>query len=132
MSCTEKGKIIAQAKISNPSYNTNEIRNPETRVTEQIGFSGQILVPSVYSPKKQFEACSKSRVPEKQCVLNVLSSLEISERVAMRQYDELLMFPELKEFVPDILGIRNDEQEHEEIIACIRHRIVAKQTVEEL
>jgi len=124
MSCTEKGKQTAKAKISNPTYNTNEIRNPEQVVKETVGHLGNIISPEAYSPKQLHEINTN--------ILTILSSLEIAERVARRQYDELLMFPELKEFVPDILGIRNDEQEHEEIIACIRHRIVAKQTVEEL
>jgi rubrerythrin len=45
--------------------------------------------------------------------------LVTAERVARRQYDELLMFPDLSKFVPDILYIRNDEHEHEEILLCM-------------
>jgi hypothetical protein len=127
-SCTEKGKSITQQKISNPNYNTNEIRNPEQVISEKFGFEGDIISPKVYSPN---EFMYRHSVTEKEGTLLVLRELETAEKVARRQYDELLMFSELKEFIKDIIGIRNDEQEHEEILACIRHRLVGQQIADE-
>ena len=46
-----------------------------------------------------------------------------AEQVARRQYDELISFPEMTPFVPDLLYIRNDEHEHEKIIECIIDRL---------
>jgi rubrerythrin len=53
----------------------------------------------------------------------ILNDLLTSEKVARRQYDELLMFPEIKGFESDLLYIRNDEHEHEKILECILQRI---------
>jgi hypothetical protein len=123
MSCTDEGKRLANQKISNPNYNITEIRNPELVTPETFGLTGDILFPKNYSPKRQFLSCTRSRIPENQCLRNVMNALMTAEKVARRQYDELLLFPEIKGYEKDVVGIRNDEQEHEFILQCILARI---------
>ena len=119
LSCKEQGKQISTQYYSRPNVSILELRNPETVIAETLGFTGEINLPKVYSPKAQFLAATKSRIPEKTVLINVLNGLVTAEQVARRQYDELLMFPEMKPFVPDLLYIRNDEHEHEKILECI-------------
>jgi rubrerythrin len=92
-----------------------EIRNPNSVITESLGPYGEITSPKVYSPAAQFK--------KTQTTLSVLMELVTAEKIARRQYDELIMFPELSKFVPDLLYIRNDEHEHEEILLCIIKRL---------
>jgi rubrerythrin len=110
-SCKDQGKQLSTQYYARPNISAQEVRNPNSVITETIGPYGEITSPRVYSPAAQFK--------KTQTILSVLMELVTAERVARRQYDELLMFPDLSKFVPDILYIRNDEHEHEEILLCM-------------
>jgi len=110
-SCKDQGKQLSTQYYARPNISAQEVRNPNSVITENIGSYGEITSPRVYSPAAQFK--------KTQTILSVLMELVTAERVARRQYDELLMFPDLSKFVPDILYIRNDEHEHEEILLCM-------------
>jgi len=110
-SCKDQGKQLSTQYYARPNISAQEVRNPNSVITENIGPYGEITSPRVYSPAAQFK--------KTQTILSVLMELVTAERVARRQYDELLMFPDLSKFVPDILYIRNDEHEHEEILLCM-------------
>ena len=111
LSCKDQGKQLSTQYYARPNISAQEVRNPNSVITETIGPYGEITSPRVYSPAAQFK--------KTQTILSVLMELVTAERVARRQYDELLMFPDLSKFVPDILYIRNDEHEHEEILLCM-------------
>jgi hypothetical protein len=51
--------------------------------------------------------------------------LVTAEKVARRQYDEVLIFNLLKPYVEDLTYIRNDEYEHQTILECIVRRLTA-------
>jgi rubrerythrin len=114
-SCKDQGKQLSTQYYARPNISAQEVRNPNSVITENIGSYGEITSPRVYSPAAQFK--------KTQTILSVLMELVTAERVARRQYDELLMFPDLSKFVPDILYIRNDEHEHEEILLCMIKRL---------
>jgi len=114
-SCKDQGKQLSTQYYARPNISAQEVRNPNSVITENIGPYGEITSPRVYSPAAQFK--------KTQTILSVLMELVTAERVARRQYDELLMFPDLSKFVPDILYIRNDEHEHEEILLCMIKRL---------
>lgn len=114
-SCKDQGKQLSTQYYARPNISAQEVRNPNSVITETIGPYGEITSPRVYSPAAQFK--------KTQTILSVLMELVTAERVARRQYDELLMFPDLSKFVPDILYIRNDEHEHEEILLCMIKRL---------
>lgn len=114
-SCKDQGKQLSTQYYARPNISAQEVRNPNSVITENIGPYGEITSPRVYSPAAQFK--------KTQTILSVLMELVTAERVARRQYDELIMFPELSKFVPDILYIRNDEKEHELILDCIIQRL---------
>jgi rubrerythrin len=134
LSCKDQAKQLSTQYYSRPNISALEIRNPETVIAEIIGPIGEILGPKVYSPKAQFYALLGTRPAEsnysfvtesmrKQCITNVLKDLVTAEKVARRQYDELIMFPEIKGFESDLLYIRNEEHEHEKILECIIQRL---------
>jgi rubrerythrin len=134
LSCKDQAKQLSTQYYSRPNISALEIRNPETVIAEIIGPIGEILGPKVYSPKAQFYALLGTRPAEsnysfvtesmrKQCITNVLKDLVTAEKVARRQYDELIMFPEIKGFESDLLYIRNEEHEHEKILECILQRL---------
>jgi hypothetical protein len=142
-SCKEIGKQLSQQYYLRPNISAAEIKNPETVIAELIGLHGDIQDPKVYSPKKQYEVLTRGKaayyysissfqneplldkkgVPLSSIAI-VIQGLVTDEKVARRQYDELLMFPELSKFVPDLLYIRNDEHEHEKILECIMSRVL--------
>ena len=93
-----------------------EIRNPESVIPETIDDkSAAIDYPILRSPAKQHE--------NEIGLATILTDLMTGEKVARRQYDELLMNPDLKMFVLDLLHIRSEEHEHEKTLECILKRL---------
>ena len=125
MSCKEEGKGISKTRYEGSAAAKQELVAPEIVIFEQFGLHGEIQTPKVYSPREQFKVCSRSRAPDKVCVLNVLKELVTAEKVARRQYDEVLIFNLLKPYVEDLTYIRNDEYEHQVILECIIRRLTA-------
>lgn len=115
-SCKDMGKQLSTQYYSRPDISAQELRNPETVISEIIGLHGEIIKPKVLSPASQLKG--------NQTIPSILGDLIIAEKVARRQYDELVMFPELSKFIPDLLYIRNDEKEHEKILECIQNRLL--------
>lgn len=115
LSCKDQGKQLSTQYYARPNISAVEVRNPNSVIQETIGPYGEITSPRVYSPAAQFK--------KTQSALGVLMELVTAEKVARRQYDELFMLPQLSKFVPDLLYIRNDEHEHEEILLCIIKRL---------
>jgi len=120
LSCKEQGKQATAQYYSRPNVSAQEIRNPETVIIEKFGFDGDIVSPKVYSPQ-QF--MYKHAFLQKEGTLQVLKDLVTAEKIARRQYDELIMFPDLKAHVLDLLYIRNDEHEHQGILECIIQKL---------
>ena len=115
LSCKDQGKQLSTQYYARPNISAVEVRNPNSVIQETIGPYGEITSPRVYSPAAQFK--------KTQSALGVLMELVTAEKVARRQYDELLMIPELTRFVPDLLEIRGDEHEHEKILECILQKL---------
>jgi rubrerythrin len=120
LSCKDQGKQQNTQYYSRPNISAQELRIPSTVIDWSTGFHGEIVTPKVYSPIKFFYTHS---LLEKEGTLQVLRDLVTAEKVARRQYDELLMFPGIKGFEGDLLYIRNDEHEHEKILECIIQRL---------
>jgi len=116
LSCKDQGKQLSTQYYSRPNISALEIRSPETVIKENIGnLDAVIEYPINKSPAMQRE--------NEVGTSKVLQDLITAEKVARRQYDELIMFPELSKFVPDLLEIRGDEHEHEKILECILQRL---------
>jgi hypothetical protein len=103
--------------------------------------SGRIIRPPIKSPKEQFSRCIRERGDslenERECIIDVLTDLIVGERIAQKQYVELLRIeaPLLKPtFTTDdiriITEIENDEKDHEDRLYGMRgafaHRIYLK------
>jgi rubrerythrin len=116
LSCKDQGKQLSTQYYARPNISAIEVRSPETVIKENIGnLDAVIEYPINKSPAMQRE--------NEVGTSNVLQDLITAEKVARRQYDELIMFPELSKFVTDLLYIRNDEHEHEKILECIIQRL---------
>lgn len=116
LSCKDQGKQLSTQYYARPNISAIEVRSPETVIKENIGnLDAVIEYPINKSPAMQRE--------NEVGTSNVLQDLITAEKVARRQYDELLMNPELKLFVLDLLHIRGEEHEHEKILECINQRL---------
>jgi rubrerythrin len=92
------------------------MRNPESVLHETIDpHSAIIYFPPARSPAMQREM--------EMGITRILNDLVVAEKVARRQYDELLMNPNVKGFEGSLLYIRDDEYEHEKILECIIQRL---------
>ena len=123
-SCTKQGEQARTQYYNRPNIGALEARSPETVITETFGYAGEILSPKIFSPKAQI---SIYRLPRQISIKKILDDLVISEKVARRQYDELLMFPEMTPFTQDLMHIRGDEYEHEKILECINSKLSLNQ-----
>jgi hypothetical protein len=116
LSCKDQGKQLSTQYYNRPNISAQEIRTPESVIHETIDDKNAVIdYPLIKSPAMQYE----NEIPTTQ----ILNDLLTSEKVARRQYDELLMNPELKLFVLDLLHIRGEEHEHEKILECINQRL---------
>jgi hypothetical protein len=123
MSCIDEGQQATQKYVGSAAA-TLEISNPPMVIYEILGLNGEVEQPPTHSPRALFQHYTRNRLPEKLSVINVLKDLEIAEKVARRQYDEILSFPLLKPYIPDITHIRNDEYEHMIILGCIVNQLI--------
>jgi hypothetical protein len=123
LSCKDYAKNIVKTQYENSQTAKLEILTPDIVIAEKFGIDGEIVSPKVYSPR-QLEY--KTLLPQKDLCIQVLRELLTSEKVARRQYDETMMFslfPDLRQYQPELLYIRNDEYEHEKILECIIQRL---------
>jgi hypothetical protein len=112
-------------------------------INERIGKDGSICAPLAKSPIQQYIACTEHKAayqysafgsyfspPEKEpeldktgvsipCIVFVIRDLVIAERVARRQYFELLQLKEILPYMTEVTHIRDEEFEHERILKRI-------------
>jgi len=116
-SCKDIGKQLSAQYYSRPNINSLELSSPDTVIKESIDSKSAVIeYPIIKSPAMQNE----NEIP----IFNIIQDLITAEKVARRQYDELIMNSAVKNFTSDLLYIRNDEHEHEKILECILSRVL--------
>jgi hypothetical protein len=104
------------AKSGTPAISTVPILDVDSIIHEAIDSAGNIVYPKVKSPLKEFDVCTGGRQTDSMCLIMVLKDLVVAERVDRRQYEELLQIKEFAAYAKEIMHIRDEEIEHEQIL----------------